>query len=495
MPQPHASSAPYTAREPVTLGEILSALSVALDITEGARPGHAIRTCMLGMQLGGELGLSAPAMADLYYALLLKDIGCSANASRMAEAFDADDQTVKQQFKLMDREKLGKPNREALTFVWENVAPEADVWSRVRQVYRMVSSRGDLTAEVIGARCERGAAILHKLGMPIDTCAAVYTLDEHWNGHGLPDRLAGDQIPLAGRICSAAQYLDLFCQEYGPARALDTLRERANAWYDPEVVRAAESLQQRGALWTHCLPGDDQNEVRSAVVALDPGSSLALAERDIDLICSGFADVVDAKSPFTFRHSVATTEAATLISRAMDLPLESTGMVRRAALLHDIGMLSVPNTLLDKPEPLSSEEWATVHRHPLVGKQLLSSVGAFRDVATLVSQHHERLDGSGYPHRLKGSELAIEARILAVADVLSAMMASRPYREDLHPGEVQRQLAQETAARLDPAVVDAALSVLDELAVLPLEDIPAIDLSAVPDLLLVEPPPFRLTPA
>lgn len=482
-----------SASQPVTLGEIVSALSVALDVTEGARPGHAMRTCVLGMRLGAQLGLPAQSMADLYYALLLKDIGCSANAARMSAAFGADDQTVKQQFKLIDREKLGKPNREALTFVWDNVAPEADLWTRVRQMYRMVSRPGNLTEEVIGARCERGAVILHKLGMPIDTCAAVYTLDEHWNGHGLPDHLAGDQIPLLGRICAAAQNLDLFCQEYGPEKAMETLVKRADEWYDPAVVHAAERLQARDALWAHCLPGSNSDDLRSAVLQLDPGSATALADRDIDLICSGFADVVDAKSPFTFRHSLATTEVAVLISRAMGLSPERTSTLRRAAMLHNLGMLSLPNIILDKPEPLNGDEWAAVHRHPLVGEQILSRVAAFRDVATLVVQHHERLDGGGYPHRLGQAELSVEARILAVADVLSAMLASRPYRQDLNPNDIQRELLQQTPHRLDPAVVDAALSVLEELAVLPLEDIPAVDLSATSDLLMVEPPPFRFT--
>ncbi|MGI4756994.1 MAG: metal-dependent phosphohydrolase, partial [Janthinobacterium lividum] len=155
-------------------GEILSALSFALDITEGARPGHSVRACLLGMRLGKQIGLPDQALNDLYYALLLKDIGCSSNAARMAQAFGADDQVVKQHFKFIDREKLGKPNQEALAFVWKNIAPTTSVWNRMRHMYHMVRSPGDLTAEVIEARCEQGAVILHKLGMSVDTCAAVY---------------------------------------------------------------------------------------------------------------------------------------------------------------------------------------------------------------------------------------------------------------------------------------------------------------------------------
>ena len=479
------------AEQPIMLGEILSALSFALDITEGALPGHSVRTCLLGMRLGKQIGLSDQALADLYYALLLKDIGCSSNSARMANAFAADDQLVKQHFKFIDREKLGKPNREALTFVWNNVAPAASVWDRVRNIYRMVRNPGDLTAEMIEARCERGAGILHKLGMRIDTCAAVYALDEHWNGLGLPDHLVAGDIPLLGRICSIAQHLDLFCSEFGPAKALDTLFARSGSWYDPDLVRAVESLHQQGILWAQCLPGTDAEVQQSAVLSLDPGSTTALAARDIDLICSGFADVVDAKSPFTYRHSVGTAEVAVLVSNAMGLAPDRVSVVRRAALLHDIGMLSVPNSILDKPRSLTSGEWTTIYRHPGLSQEILSRVRAFGEIAVLAGQHHEKLDGSGYPHHLTHKQLPIESRILTLADVFNALMESRPYRGDLTIAEVQRQLALDLPNRLDHDAFDALISVLDQLAGLPLEDIPAMSVDTISDMAMVEPPPFR----
>ena len=483
---------PSAVRQPVALGEILAALSFALDITEGARPGHSVRACLLGMRIGKRIGLPDQALADLYYALLLKDIGCSSNSARMADAFAADDQTVKQHFKFIDREKLGKPNREALTFVWNNIAPTAGTWNRARQMYRMIRRPGNLTAEVITARCERGAVILHKLGMNIETCAAVYSLDEHWNGHGLPDHLVAKDIPLLARLCAVAQHLDLFCSEFGPERAIDTLAERSGSWFDPDLVRAAESLHQQGALWAQCLPGSDPEALQRAVLALDPGSSIALAARNIDLICSGFADVIDAKSPFTYRHSVATTEAAVLISNAMGLAPDRVDVVRRAALLHDIGKLGVPNTILDKPGPLTSEEWKTVHHHPVLSQEILSRVGAFSEIAVLAGQHHERLDGSGYPHHLTEKTLSLESRILSVADVFSALMEGRPYRQDLSPAEIQKQMARDVPHRLSPECFDALISVLEQLAGLPLEDVPAMSVD-IPELVMVDPPPFRFT--
>ncbi len=488
---PANAAFPSPTDQPVMLGEILSALSFALDITEGARPGHSLRACLLGMRLGKQIGLSGQALGDLYYALLLKDIGCSSNSARMAHAFSADDQLVKQHFKFIDREKLGKPNREALSFVWNNVAPTANAWSRIRQIYRMVRSPGNLTAEMIEARCERGAVILHKLGMGVETCAAVYSLDEQWNGHGLPDHLVAGDIPLLGRICSIAQQLDFFCNEFGPAKAMDTLSARSDTWFDPDLVRAAESLHRLGGLWNQCLPGTNPDALQSTVLSLDPGSSIALAARDIDLICSGFADVIDAKSPFTYRHAVGTTEVAVLLGKTMGLTPDRVDVVRRAALLHDIGMLGVPNTILDKPQSLTTQEWTTIHRHPTLSREILSRVRAFSEIAVLAEQHHEKLDGSGYPHHLTREQLSIESRILTLADVFNALMESRSYRQDLTLAEVQRQLASNLPHRLDRDVFDALLSVLDQLAGLPLEDIPAMSADAIPEMVMVEPPPFR----
>ena len=135
-------------------------------------------------------------------------------------------------------------------------------------------------------------------------------------------------------------------------------------------------------------------------------------------------------------------------------------------------MLSVSNTILDKQGPLTVQEWRAVHQHPVLSQAILSRVRAFREIAVLAGTHHELLDGSGYPFHLASDQLPVESRILSVADTFSALMASRPYRQDLSLVDIQRQLAAETPHRLDAACVDAVLSVLDQLADLPLADIP-----------------------
>ena len=486
-----SASPEIAVSSPVTLAQLLSALSFALDLTEGARPGHSDRSCLLGMRIGKEIGLSDKELANLYYALLLKDIGCSSNSARIADTFVASDQEVKQNFRLVDRRRFGRPYREALTFLWKNVAPTASVWRRVRQMYRMVRTPGDLTAEVIGARCERGASILYKIGMDVETCAAVYSLDEHWDGQGLPDHLANLDIPILGRICAVAQHLDIFGTALGPAQALDSLSLRAGTWYDPTLVRAAQIIDKRGMLWDSCMFNSSLDDLQSAVLSLDPNSSVALARGDIDLVCSGFADVIDAKSPYLYRHSIATTEAALLMSHALGLGPDRVDIVKRAALLHDLGMLAIPNMILDKAGPLSAQEQIAVHQHPLLTRQILSRVRAFQEVARVASNHHERLDGSGYPFRIAGEEIALESRIIAVADIFTALVGSRPYRHSLSPVEIKERLSHETPERLDGMCVDAVMSILDQLGDMSLEDVPSATPDHVEDDLLFEASPIR----
>ena len=192
-----------------------------------------------------------------------------------------------------------------------------------------------------------------------------------------------------------------------------------------------------------------------------------------------------------YRHSVATTEVAVLMSNALGLTPDRTKVVRRAALLHDIGMLGVPNTILDKRGPLTSQEWKVIHQHPVLVRKILSRVRAFSGIAVLVGEHHEKLDGTGYPFHLGSERLSIESRILTVADVFSALMEKRPYRNELSPAEIQQQLTTNVPRRLDGECVEAVVSVLDQLAGLPLEDIPGTSTDTVPEILLVDPPPFR----
>ncbi|MGI4828188.1 MAG: HD-GYP domain-containing protein [Janthinobacterium lividum] len=160
--------------------------------------------------------------------------------------------------------------------------------------------------------------------------------------------------------------------------------------------------------------------------------------------------MVDAKSPFTYRHSMGVMQVACAIAEELGLSASICNDIRRAALLHDVGKLAVSNAILDKCGKLSEAEWASVRQHPMISGEILRRVPTFEQVALLAEQHHERLDGSGYPHRRRSSELTLEARVIALADCYAAMAEERPYRAAMPMEQVLDILAEDVPAKLDP---------------------------------------------
>jgi putative nucleotidyltransferase with HDIG domain len=442
----------------ISLSEIISALSYALDLTEGAVHGHALRSCLLGMRIADEIDLSSDQISGLYFALLLKDIGCSSNASRLCQIVGGDDRAMKAGVKFEDWTKPHRPNLSTLKLLWRNVLPNSGAAAKVARILHIGLTQHRNNQEMVGLRCDRGASIITKLGMGELAAEAVRSLDEHWDGSGYPDSVKGEHIPLLARICAVAQHLDIFSAGRGTENAIDTLWERSGTWFDPRLVRIALSLDRRGTLWTYCSSNDPEEETRQAVLDLDPGTAPKLDPGQVDQICEAFADVVDAKSHFTFRHSLGVADAAFGIAETMGLPAERVQLVRRAALLHDIGKLSISNAILDKRTHLSASEWKAVHQHPRITRLILERVRSFREMAVIAGEHHEKLDGSGYPDRLTARDLSLESRIIAVADVFGALSEDRPYRPGIKLEDTLSIMMKFAPNQLDGDCFDALVS-------------------------------------
>jgi putative nucleotidyltransferase with HDIG domain len=405
----------------ISLSGILSALSFALDLTEGGVMGHAVRSCLIGMKLAAELGVSREGQDSLYYALLLKDAGCSSNAGRMSEMTGGDDRAIKRDMKLEDWTQV---SWSVLGVLWKNVLPGAGPFSRAVRITEMSIHRQRNNEEMIQLRCGRGAQIALKIGLGEPAARAIHHLEEHWDGSGYPDSLRGAEIPIASRIMAVAQHLDFFALERGEHTAMRVLQGHSGSWFDPELVKIAASLGRSGELWS----GKNPDECRRRVLELAPESAGATSAIQIDRVCEAFAEIVDAKSAFTSSHSAGVAQAALKIAEQLGMKNERCRMIWRAALLHDVGKLSISNAILDTPSKLNAKQWAAVHQHPVHTQQILERIEPFAELAAVASRHHERLDGKGYPYGLSGEHLPLEARILAVADVYGALSEDRPYR-------------------------------------------------------------------
>jgi HD-GYP domain-containing protein (c-di-GMP phosphodiesterase class II) len=423
----------------IRLSEVVSALSHALDITGGQPMGHARRTCLIGLRLADVVGLEPARRSSLFYALLLKDAGCSTTAAPLAGTFGNDDQQVKRESRLID---ANKPTT-ALGYLRRNVAPGTSLRRRARHLRAVLAMSHGGVDELERMRCERGAEIARGIGLDDDAADAIRHLFEHWDGHGHPGDVAGEEIAPLGRVACLAQTMEFFWQEGGPTAACDIARARRGTWFDPALVDAVADLEGDVAFWASLEAPD--------VHAVEPADRVERADdARLDRVAEAFAGIVDAKSPFTARHSAGVAAIADGIAAPMGLDAPARRLLRRAALLHDIGKLGVSNRILDKPGTLSEDEWRSVRRHPRLSFAILRSVPALADVARLSAVHHERLDGSGYPYGLEADELDLPARILQVADVADALSAERPYRAALPVDEVLAIMRWEAGKRLDP---------------------------------------------
>ena len=428
----------------IRLSEIISALSHALDVTGGQPMGHAERSCLIGLRLAETAGFDAGQRASLFYALLLKDAGCSTNSAATAAAYGADELTVKREYKLSD---LGRP-AQALRYLRRTVAPEASLLTRARHLRAVVALGSDGLRELEQMRCERGAEIARCIDLDEDTAGAIRQLDEHWDGQGYPASLAGEDISPLARVMCLAQTMEVFWQHGGPQAACAVARERRATWFDPTLVDAIAAFEHDRAFWASLTNAD--------VNALEPTDRVQRADdARLDRVAEAFAGIVDAKSPYTARHSAGVAAIAEGVAGTMGLDAATRRLLRRAALLHDVGKLGVSNRILDKPGRLTDEEWAAVRRHPQLSEAILSPVPALADVARLAVEHHERLDGSGYPYGLVAHQLDVPSRVLQVADVAEALSARRPYREAMDVDAVLRVMGREAGSRLDAVAFGA----------------------------------------
>jgi len=436
----------------VKLSTVLSAMSYALDLTEGQPQGHASRSCLIGMRIAEELQLTADERSDLFYALLMKDAGCSSNAARVSQLFGGDDQDAKRGLWERDWRKWGEKIRYAL----EYTEPGGSLIERARRFVTLAIAGPSSQRELFEIRCDRGANIARALGASEPTAVAIRCMDEHWDGGGYPEGLRKEQIPLYARIVGLAQVAEIYWGMGGPQAAIGVARDRRSRWFDPELVKVMLSVGASDRLWSDL----DSPSLPDAIASAEPiERAIPADETRLDKIAHAFALVVDAKSNFTYHHSDRVAAICDALAAELGLPDEQRVRLRRAALLHDIGKLSVPNRILDKPGKLDADEWTVVKQHPYFTYEILARVPVFSDFAYDASCHHERLDGRGYYRGVSGDRLSTQARIMATADVFDALSAARPYRGPMPLDQVLKVIGEGRGTAHCPVTVDALFAI------------------------------------
>ncbi len=197
----------------------------------------------------------------------------------------------------------------------------------------------------------------------------------------------------------------------------------------------------------------------------DVQGSLARLERTYELTVEALAAALELRDDETGSHARRVTEIALRLARAVDPQLADEPELRRGFLLHDIGKIGIPDTILLKPGPLDADELRVLEMHTTLGEQLVSSIPYLSGVARqVIAYHHERWDGRGYPWRLRGTDIPLPARIFAVADAFDAMTSDRPYRKAMPVADAIEEIKRGAGSHFDPAVVAVFLAIADTLA-------------------------------
>jgi HD-GYP domain-containing protein (c-di-GMP phosphodiesterase class II) len=447
---------PDASRGSFRISEVLAALSHALDLTEGQPVGHAARSCVLGVRIADQIGLAEDDRNALFYALLLKDAGCSSSAARMSALFGVDDLVLKADGKRVDWSRPG----EVLRFVSRHSGEGGSTFRKVARVGSIASRLKREGHAIVETRCERGAGVVRQLELPEAAAVAVRELDEHWDGTGQPYGLSGDAISIVGRVGCVAQNAELFLAAGGQMAMRSMIAERRGRWFEPELADALLAIGESDPIWTELTSGAAE---RSLALFAPDDIELDADDARLDQIAETFATIVDAKSPYTARHSHGVALHAAAIGTELGFSPLVLRDLRRGALLHDLGKLGISNTILDKPGKLDDNEFLLIKSHPVFTEQILARVPAFAPLAAAAAAHHERIDGRGYPYGLGGSDLTPYSRVLAVSDVYEALTADRPYRAGMQVDEALeimrrdagRHLCVTTIAALERSIATA----------------------------------------
>jgi HD-GYP domain-containing protein (c-di-GMP phosphodiesterase class II) len=292
-----------------------------------------------------------------------------------------------------------------------------------------------------------------RLGLPQRVRDSVEQTFERWDGKGVPKGARGEQILLTSRLVALADVVEVFHRAGGTDAAVAVARQRRGTQFDPQVVDVFTGQA------ASVLAGLDEASSWDAVISAEPARGRRLAGPEFDAGLEAIADFIDVKSPYTLGHSRGVADLAGEAARILGLGDQAAPTVRRAGLVHDLGRLGVPNAVWDKPGPLGHAETERVRLHPYLTERMLACSPALAPLAAVAVQHHERLDGSGYPRGLSGGALSPEGRVLAAADFYRSRTEPRPHRPARSAGEAAAQLrAEARAGRMDSGAAEAVLS-------------------------------------
>jgi HD-GYP domain-containing protein (c-di-GMP phosphodiesterase class II) len=421
------------------LAELMAALSLATDLGMGQPLEQALRTCLIAIELAERMGLAKDEISEVFYVALLRFLGCTADAHEVSEMFGGDEIAARG----ASAPVLGGSPPE-LARVMLKVGAGQRPLRRMRLLGGLVTGV-QRAREGLRAHCEMAERLALRLGLPEGVQRSLGEAVGRWDGLASPKGTSGNQMQISARIVFVARDAEVLQRQGGNERLRGALRARSGHAYDPAVV--GTFLQFTGQV----MEAIEVTSPWEAVMQREPEPHPWVPGSRLESVLETFADFVDMKSPWMAGHSRG---VATLAGSAAT----NGKNLRRVGLVHDLGRVSVPNGIWDKPGRLTDGEWERVRLHSYYSERILERSAALKPLAICAGMHHERLDGSGYHRRSHGAELSRDARIVAAADAYQAMTEPRAFRQALSAERAAGEL--EAEARAGRLGADAVHSVL-----------------------------------
>lgn len=429
------------------LAELLAAVSLATDLAHDVPAESALRDASLAVKLARFAGWSEPDVADAFYLALLYHIGCTGAVAAQSRLGAGDDINVRRWMSEADHADRPQLMGIAVTKIMPHWRPS----DLAPAMAALVTAGRDLP-QAFASTAEVACRLSERLGASPRVTASLAHAYARWDGKVFPLLPSGEKLSPSARLVHLVHVAQIYHHAGGADAADDVVRRRSGSEFDPELARLW--LKHSPAL----LRDASLDSVWDQVLDAEPEPHRRVGPAHLDEVSSALADFVDLASPFTSGHSAGVARVAEGAALHAGLDRGGAATLRRAALVHDLGMVSVPNRIWTKRGALNPSEWERVRVHAYHSQRILSLAAPLRESATLAGLHHERLDASGYHRGLPASALPLPARLLAVAEMYQSMTEHRAWRPALTPTEAARQLREGvTDRRLDARAVDAIL--------------------------------------
>ena len=421
---------------PLRLGELVGALALAQDNAFGQPLESQLRSCLLATWMCEAAGFDDELRETVYWVALLRFIGCTGHAHEVSTMF-GDEIAIRGQTLLHDSGNPAEVMRDIIAFATAG----HDAEEREEIVQKIQATIREWAFLNFSSGCEVADVLVERLEFGPDVRDALRCTFECWNGKGHPNHVQGEAIPLPMRIVQVTHDMEAIARHLSPDRALEAARERRGETYDPAV---ADLFLTHGRDWFDRLAGI---EPWDAVLALEPEPHRMLSGDALDDALSVVADFIDLKSPYWGGHSRRCAEVAGDAAQVLGIPDQEVTELRRAALVHDFGTTVVPNSIWDKPGPLTRTEFDRVELHPMLTEQMLRRSPGLAVLNPAASAHHEKCDGSGYHKRVHADADDLGARVLAATEVYVGLTAERADRPPFSAGRRRRRASPARVAR------------------------------------------------